>query len=236
MSSEGKASLAISIGGRIAFAVIIVASATALKLLIGGWAERDEDVLFLAAVALVAWGAGARAGVLAVVLSGLSQAYFFLPPRGFGIADPGKAVALGVWVLEGNLLCLAVGRLDHLRLRAVESAREAQQREQFLRRVFEETPTPMFVVTRDTSSFLEANDAALALYGYEREKLLRMSMRDLRARPGSADEETSVSYARADGTILDIELTATAASLDGKPVRIVIAKHRNAEVVTAYKH
>jgi hypothetical protein len=46
-----------------------VVAVTVAKLLIGRWLAADVDALFFAAVGLVAWRIGARAGILTVFLS-----------------------------------------------------------------------------------------------------------------------------------------------------------------------
>jgi diguanylate cyclase (GGDEF)-like protein/PAS domain S-box-containing protein len=58
---------------------------------------------------------------------------------------------------------------------------ELKQREASFRLLFEDNPVPMFVLRRDTQGFLAVNAAALSHYGFSREKLLGMSLHELRA-------------------------------------------------------
>src|SRR5882724_11308800 len=52
--------------------------------------------------------------------------------------------------------------------------------EESFRLMFESNPTPMWVNDRETLHFLAVNDAMVTHYGYTRDRLLRMSVLDLR--------------------------------------------------------
>jgi PAS domain S-box-containing protein len=54
-----------------------------------------------------------------------------------------------------------------------------QESERQYRLIFEGSPTPMWVLDRETRVFLEANEAALRHYGYAREEFLRLSLHNL---------------------------------------------------------
>ena len=58
---------------------------------------------------------------------------------------------------------------------------DLKQREASFRLLFEDNPVPMFVLRRDTQAFLAANAAALSHYGFSREHLLSVTLRDLHA-------------------------------------------------------
>ncbi len=55
-----------------------------------------------------------------------------------------------------------------------------RESEQQYRLVFHGNPTPMWVFDHETLAFLEVNEAALAHYGYTREELLGMTLKDIR--------------------------------------------------------
>jgi len=48
------------------------------------------------------------------------------------------------------------------------------------RLTFERSPLPMWVYDRETFAFLAVNQAAIRQYGFTREELMRMTLRDLR--------------------------------------------------------
>ena len=56
-----------------------------------------------------------------------------------------------------------------------------KQREASFRLLFENNPVPMFVLARDTLGFLAANDAAISHYGYSREEMRALTLRDIQA-------------------------------------------------------
>jgi PAS domain S-box-containing protein len=57
---------------------------------------------------------------------------------------------------------------------------ELKQREVSFRMLFDGNPIPMWVVDRASMRFLAVNAAAVSHYGYERDKFLSMTLRDLR--------------------------------------------------------
>ena len=82
----------------LAGAVAAVAVATAGTFLIYDWIAPSISLLFFPAVVVPAIFGGYRAAFLATVLSTLSLAYYFVPPRytvAFGIDDVIRLVTLG---------------------------------------------------------------------------------------------------------------------------------------------
>ncbi|MEO8159957.1 MAG: EAL domain-containing protein [Arenimonas sp.] len=80
------------------------------------------------------------------------------------------------------IVALALGALACALLAAVfwrerNAFREAEAAYQLL---FERNPLPFWVFHRENLGFLEANDAALAQYGYSREEFRRMGLADIR--------------------------------------------------------
>ena len=70
---------------------------------------------------------------------------------------------------DGGTICVRVDVTD------------LKKREESFRLLFEANPTPMYVVDRETLGFTDVNDAALALYGYDRQTFLALTM--LHTRP-----------------------------------------------------
>ncbi len=96
---------------------------------------------------------------------------------------------------------------------------DLKQREASFRLLFEDNPVPMFVLRRDTQAFLAANAAALSHYGFSREHLLAVTLRDLHAdddKPAGDDIDPFVS---------DVS-TAKHRTRDGRNIEVVVFSRR----------
>jgi PAS domain S-box-containing protein len=103
--------------------------------------------------------------------------------------------------------------------------------EERYRQLFEGSPVPMWVFDRDTLAFLAVNDAALRQYGYARKEFLAMTIADLVVPDDAADMagEAAGSARRTrhrsrDGTVLEVEVTATDQEFDGRAGKLIVAK------------
>jgi PAS domain S-box-containing protein len=122
-------------------------------------------------------------------------------------------------------------------LRAQERVNQAlRDSEKIYRRLFEDNPVPACIFDAKTLAFLEVNEAAIRNYGWSREELLRMSLRDLRppedlppypdAPPGLPEMEGPLqsTHRKKDGSIIDVEIQTRAFELDGRAVRLSVAQ------------
>ncbi|MBL8385559.1 MAG: PAS domain S-box protein, partial [Burkholderiales bacterium] len=150
-------------------------------------------------------------------------------------------LGLADFILKDNLV-----RLPNAIRRALETA-EAQAarrradealrlREASYRAMFEANPLPMWVLDQADCTFLAANDAAVAHYGYPRaaframtldalcvpEDLPRMHDEIRQAIAGSHDAGVW-RHRRADGTLLLVEVTAHAIDYDGRAAVVMLA-------------
>lgn len=98
------------------------------------------------------------------------------------------------------------------------------------------SPLPTWVYSLETLAFLEVNDAAIAHYGYSHEQFLAMTIEDIRP---SEDRERlhesivtpreTLQYSglwrhrRADGSLIDVEITSHLLTWDGQPAALVVA-------------
>ncbi len=140
-----------------------------------------------------------------------------------------------------GLLGVSVDVTD--RHRAEEALHDSEERYRLL---FENNPHPMWAYDVETLAFLAVNDAAIQHYGYSREEFLRMTLADIRlpedvpdlvARLDVVTEVVANTglwrHRKKDGTIIEVEITSHALTLDGRPARIVLAndvtEHRRAE-------
>jgi PAS domain S-box-containing protein len=105
------------------------------------------------------------------------------------------------------------------------------------RLTFERSPLPMWIYDRETLAFLAVNQAAIRQYGFAREELMRMTLRDLRD-PGdlrNLEWQTSpmrtgplvgmfVRHRRKDGTLVEAEISSDEIVFNDRPARLVVAK------------
>ena len=112
---------------------------------------------------------------------------------------------------------------------------DLKEREESFRLLFDASPTPMYVVDRGTLGFVAVNAAALALYGYPRDRFSAMTLRDIRPERERADfdavvaigalydyaGERSWTHLRHDGTEMAVVPHTKSLTLDGRPVLLV---------------
>ena len=105
------------------------------------------------------------------------------------------------------------------------------------RSMFENNPQPMWVHDIETLAFLSVNDATVAQYGYSREELLQMTLRDFRSVEElenlyaslaldlqSSPATTRVAtHVRRDGTKIEVEVSSHAIEFRERPARLVLA-------------
>ncbi|MGD0530486.1 MAG: PAS domain S-box protein [Polyangiaceae bacterium] len=103
------------------------------------------------------------------------------------------------------------------------------------RLLFDGSPLPLLVFDIDTLEILAANEAALRLFGYTRDEMMRTRMSDLarddheavRARTallGEGEVLRTRRYHRKDGTPVMVELTSRVLAFEGRRARITVIK------------
>lgn len=125
----------------------------------------------------------------------------------------GEAISLQVGVVETDGL-LAVTLTD---------VREIRNREVLFRSLFDDNPVPMYVRHLATGAFLNANAAALHLYGHDRAAFLALDIRNLEpnsaARVGSSGERFA-RHRTASGAELDVIEYTRAITVGGQPATL----------------
>ncbi len=133
----------------------------------------------------------------------------------------------------------ANGRLTHYaaikedvtaRVLAEKALRESEEQYRLL---FDLESDAIFIIRNEDGQILEANDAAVALYGYTREELLSIKNTDLSAEPDSTRQATRDKLPRdqvvviplryhrkKDGTVFPVEITARFITWKGESVHI----------------
>ena len=115
------------------------------------------------------------------------------------------------------------------RKRAEEELRESEER---YRRLFEVGSDAILLVEVDTGRILDANAAALKLYGYSREEFLVLTGGEIFAEPEKiraalADERAQVQlrwHRKKDGTVFPVELTGNSFVNDGRRIHVAAVR------------
>jgi PAS domain S-box-containing protein len=124
------------------------------------------------------------------------------------------------------------------RKRTEEALRDSELK---YRTLFEAESDALFLIDNATGRLLEANSAAVALYGYSRDELLRMRNTDLSAQPGETRRATRSGstlvplrfHRKKNGTVIPVEITACHIDWHGRRVHLAairdITERRKAE-------
>jgi hypothetical protein len=124
--------------------------------------------------------------------------------------------------------------LDVSAQKAADEAMRASERR--YRDLFESNPQPMWIYDSETLRFLAVNDTAVQQYGWSVEQFYAMTITDIRppedvsslvallntegaVRPTT----TAARHLRADGSIIQVEVTSHEIIWDGRPARVVLA-------------
>ena len=133
--------------------------------------------------------------------------------------------------------------LENARLFAAAEAarRKAEHAEHAMREAdaahrhfFESSPNASFVVDAASLQIVEANDAALRLYGYSRAEFMQLHLRDLRypedeqrlnevlKAAGSGVTNGPARHRRKDGSLIHVEGGSHLSTFEGRPARMVV--------------
>jgi signal transduction histidine kinase/CheY-like chemotaxis protein len=135
------------------------------------------------------------------------------------VADPGGPAEVTALATDVNALIGAVERELGERRRAEEAARASERNYRLL---FEASPVAMWIADRETQEIVAVNDAALALYGYERDELLGRTAADLGAGGGTPGDEP-VAHRRADGSAVQVQVATHAVTFRDRPATFTLA-------------
>lgn len=118
----------------------------------------------------------------------------------------------------------------------IESMQALQESQARYRELFQNSPVPMWVYRMSDLRFLEANDSAVANYGYSRDEFLTMTIKDIRPREDLERLLVHMKVIRAeiqnsgtwrhitkDGRIRDVEISSHLIEYKGEPASMVMA-------------
>jgi len=172
---------------------------------------------------------GRRSDALAATLlarawAGETQNFEWEHLRGDGSPFPAD-VTLDRIEIGSQALVQAVVHDESERRRAEMALRESETK---YRQLFDLESDALLLVDSDTGRILEANEAAVRLYGYSRTELLEMHNYELSAQPEETRAPVSerrrrvwLRYSRRkDGTVFPVEVTASYFDWQGRSVQI----------------
>ena len=131
---------------------------------------------------------------------------------------------------DGQILQLRVNAvpIGELLGVTVNDITEVKAREASFRLLFENNPLPMLLYDRETFGIIKVNEAALAHYGFKRDRFLAMRLNDLHPEAEWSSIEANRTFANlgnskehgwrhilADGRIIDVEIFAREQTLSG---------------------
>ncbi len=149
------------------------------------------------------------------------------------------------YLIKGNLTRLVPAIERELRDAEVRAARRSAEAElaraaQRYRALFESSPLPTWVSSRETRAILAVNEAAVNHYGYTRDELLELTESAFDAPSGSerpserGAPEAALRHRTKDGTLIWVELRTHDFELDGQAARLTVVsdvtERKNASV------
>jgi PAS domain S-box-containing protein len=112
---------------------------------------------------------------------------------------------------------------------------KAKVKEEQSRKLFDQSPSPMFAYDLETTQFLAVNDAALAQYGYTRQEFLSMNARQIRPKEDLEAFEKSINvpatyadsgrwrHTRKGGEVFFVHIHAHTTTFGNKTARLISA-------------
>jgi PAS domain S-box-containing protein len=106
-----------------------------------------------------------------VVLTGYADFDFGVRSLSLGVSD---------YILKDDLTSLSLYKSIIYSIERKKSTQALRESEKRYSDIFDLSPLPMWIVELDTLKFLDVNKATVYNYGYSREELLSMTLRDIR--------------------------------------------------------
>jgi len=95
------------------------------------------------------------------------------------VIDSGEPEQFEITSSDGNHIRISVAAIGDLLSATLTDVTDLKRREQSFRLLFDNNPMPMWLFDEETLEFLSVNEAAVAHYGYSRDKFLTMKLGDI---------------------------------------------------------
>lgn len=161
----------------------------------------------------------ATAGVMAAVLGLIAWGAMFPAALLVDWLAPNVTFSTELWNLP--LYFVAFGMILTL---LEEQKREADDRYQEYRLMFEDNPHPMWIFDTDTLRFLTVNDAATQRYGYTEAEFRNMTLRDIRP-PEEVEALEQTIANMGDGENMVVSGPWTHILRDGRRIQVEVSSH-----------
>jgi PAS domain S-box-containing protein len=218
-------------------ALAIVGLALLVKLLLEYLIDvRTPFLLFYVAVMVSTLLGGLGPGLTAVAMSTVVTDFFFVAPNSLLIQSSEQNVKLVIFLLEGAAISILCVRLISARKRVESALEDARQSEGLRRSVIEQAIENIFLVDVETSRVLETNAALQHSLGYAPEELKNMTLYEIVAHDKASVDRNiervlengryvigERSFRRKDGTLSEVEVSASAMSYSGRDVMCIVA-------------
>ena len=217
-------------------AVLAVAAAYGLRLAVAGrfGPGFPPYVTFAPAAMAVALFAGFGPGLLALLLTDLVAGYWILPPVGqFAIASPVDRLGLLIYTGLALFICGIVELYRRTRDKAAAFDREAAAARYDL--LSRHARDPLLRI-ETSGKIVEANQAALEFYGYSREALLELNIKDMRHGDDAETVERQMQEATAGGTLFEtvhtcrggklvpVEVSSRGVTIEGRQMLLSVVR------------
>jgi len=133
---------------------------------------------------------------------------------------------------ENKQCVLGTGFDISSRIKAEEELRSSEQKYKLL---FESNPSPMLMIVKDDMAIIDVNEALVELYGYTKNELLHMTVKELRpeedfedqleifkTEASSSTDLGAIRVIRKDGSIIFVHLIAHDIIFEGRSVRLAL--------------
>jgi len=158
-----------------------------------------------------------------IVLTGYADLEFGVKSLSLGVSD---------YLLKDELSSISLYRSIIYNLERKKIISELAESEKNYAELFHLSPLPMFVFDLDTSNFLDANDGFIKYYGYSREEILEMNLKQLRPSEDIPSSEMDwgenenlkiCNHLKKNGEIIQVETKSNFIQYKGQKARITIA-------------
>jgi diguanylate cyclase (GGDEF)-like protein/PAS domain S-box-containing protein len=167
------------------------------------------------------------------------------------VIDSGEPEQFEIASALGTHIRISVAPIGNLLSATLTDVTDLKRREESFRLLFDNNPMPMWLFDEETLQFLNVNEAAVAHYGYDRERFLTMKLgdiwphdeRDLHLQAlqnlhDSYQSPRSWRHLRADGTEIEVVTCGRRVGFGGRPAFLVsildVTERRKAEARISY--
>ncbi|MGZ3929291.1 MAG: response regulator, partial [Mucilaginibacter sp.] len=164
-----------------------------------------------------------------IVLTGYEDFTFGLKSLSMGIAD---------YILKDDLSASALYKSIVYTLERKKSTIALEESEKKYSELFHMSPLPMYVSELETSNFLDVNDAFIKHYGYTRDEVLQMNLKDIRPKKEITNPEEGIlndvskaqkgslgicNHLKKNGEIIQVDIKNNFIEYKGKDAKVTVA-------------